>query len=215
MIDRAFSSLDVKSFADLGGVWAVDGGYTFYALERFKIERACLVDTEFTEAVRARAKRHPQLRLIETNFGDASVVEQIQPVDAVLMFDVLLHQVDPDWDDILRMYAPATRAFVIVNPQFTARPRTTRLVDLGREGYIELVPRLPLHESVFSHLDEIHPKYGRPHRDIHEIWQWGIVDEDLDQVLGSLGFSCRERRDAGPWFGLAGFSNRAFLYVRD
>ncbi len=33
LIDLAFRTLPVRSFADLGGLWGVDAGYTFYALE--------------------------------------------------------------------------------------------------------------------------------------------------------------------------------------
>jgi hypothetical protein len=35
LIDFAFTLQGALSFSDLGGVWGVDGGYTFYALEKF------------------------------------------------------------------------------------------------------------------------------------------------------------------------------------
>jgi hypothetical protein len=102
VIDAAFERGDVRSVADLGGVWAVDGGYTFHALERHEPERAVLVDESVTPATAERARRHPQLEIVEGGFGDPAIAERVGRVDAVIMFDVLLHQVDPDWDEVMR-----------------------------------------------------------------------------------------------------------------
>lgn len=215
LIDRAFVDLGLKSFADLGGVWAVEAGYTFYALERFQVDRGVLVDSGITPTVRAKARRFPQLELVDGNFGDPSVPARVGNVDAVLLFDVLLHQVAPDWDEILAAYAPFTRAFLVVNPQYVQGAETVRLLDLGRERYLELVPKLPLHDEAFDRLDEVHPGYGRPFRDIHEIWQWGIVDSDLDRVLANLGFRRVYRENGGTWFGLDAFEAHSFLYAKD
>ncbi|MEI6502812.1 MAG: hypothetical protein WCP21_17520, partial [Armatimonadota bacterium] len=49
LIDLAFSRFDLHSFADLGGVWGVEGGYTFHALEKHDVSAAALVDTHPTE----------------------------------------------------------------------------------------------------------------------------------------------------------------------
>ena len=214
LIDRA-GEHGLRSFADLGGVWAVEAGYTFYALDNHPITRACLVDTGITDTVAARAKGYPQLELIHANFGDQAAADQVRQVDAVFLFDVLLHQVNPDWDQILDMYAPVTKMFVIVNPQYTRGTQTVRLIDLGRERYLETVPVVDVHDEAWDKLDDIHPRYRRPYRDVHEIWQWGMVDADLDRKLTSLGFRCVFDENRGPWHGLEHFDNRAFLYVRD
>src|SRR5262249_33584623 len=42
LIDSAFSTLNIHSFADLGGVWGVEGGYTFHALDKHDVSRAIL-----------------------------------------------------------------------------------------------------------------------------------------------------------------------------
>ncbi|MFP5326490.1 MAG: class I SAM-dependent methyltransferase [Acidimicrobiia bacterium] len=212
LIDWALSE-GHRTFADLGGVWAVEAGYSFYAAEA-GASRVVLVDTGITEAVRARAAGTSEVELVGANFGDPGVVGAIGSVDAVMLFDVLLHQVDPDWDEILRMYAPVTKCFLIANPQYTASPSTIRLLDLGRDAYLATVPPVSVHDEALQRLDEIHPKYARRYRDIHEIWQWGIVDQDLDAVMQSLGFSCVRRENAGPWFGLAEFDQCAFAYAR-
>ena len=54
-----------STFADLGAVWAVDAGYTFYTLESYPIERAVLVDTDLSDAVVAKAPLFPQLQIIQ------------------------------------------------------------------------------------------------------------------------------------------------------
>ena len=64
LIDFSFPRFGLRSFADLGGVWNVAGGYTFYALEKFTIEKALLVDTDFTDEVRKRARAYSSLELI-------------------------------------------------------------------------------------------------------------------------------------------------------
>src|SRR5262245_35453457 len=89
LIDFACQQLGVKSFADLGGVWRVDGGYTFYALKNYVIERAFLVDTDLTDRVIENQASYPTLRLIEANFGEEQVACKIGSVDAVIFFDTL------------------------------------------------------------------------------------------------------------------------------
>jgi hypothetical protein len=98
LIDFVFQRFRPKSFADLGGVWNVAGGYTFYALEKFTIEKAFLVDTDFTDDVLQRAKLYPALEVVHGNFGKREIIRKVRDVDAVFLFDTLLHQVDPDWE---------------------------------------------------------------------------------------------------------------------
>ena len=97
LIDFACTQLGVKSFIDLGGVWGVDGGYTFYILEKYKIDKAMLVDTNISEIVIEKQKSFPHLSLIKTDFGSDNVIRKMGKVDAIIMFDVLLHQVAPNW----------------------------------------------------------------------------------------------------------------------
>src|SRR5215471_9874386 len=126
LIDFACKQLQVWSIADLGGVWGVDGEYTFYAMEKHRIETAFLVDITFTETLMERKEKYPGLKIINGNFGDDWVLKEIAGVDAVILFDVLLHQVNPNWDDILEMYASRTKSFLIFNPQLIASNRTVR-----------------------------------------------------------------------------------------
>ena len=214
VIDAALERRRPASFADLGGVWAVDAGYTFYALEKHQISRAVLVDEEFTPAVERRSKQFPQLELLGANFGDRQTLEPLGHLDAVFLFDVLLHQVDPDWDQVLEMYSGVTEAFVIVNPQYVRSESTIRLLDLGRDRYEATVPPQPLYADLFDRRDEFLPERGRRYGDIHNVWQWGIVDADLSAKMKALGFELDYYENAGQWFSQPAFENHAFIYSR-
>ena len=221
LIDFACERLDIRSFADLGGVWGVDGEYTFYAMKRHKIKTAILVDINVTEPVVEKEREYPGLKLIRGNFGAEEVAQQIGNVDAVILFDVLLHQVNPDWDQILELYAKRTKCFLIFNPQFIASKSTVRLLDLGEEEYFRNIPHTKdeeTYKAVFEKMYEIHPRpqyqQRRIYRDIHDIWQWGIVDDDLITKMKSLGFSMRYFRNHGRFNNLANFENHAFAFSK-
>lgn len=237
-IDAAFALPQVTSVADLGGVWAVEAGYSFHALEHHAPERAVLVDDDITPGVRERAAAFEQFELLEQNFGLERTPGDIGQVGVVLLFDVLLHQVDPDWDEILRRYAPHTQAFAIVNPMWDpptpvgtpvaegTAPRaipssgspsgrsTVRLLDLGEERYRRAVPPQDNIEGLFDRLDEINPKRGRPWRDVHDVWQWGITDADLRATMSGLGFSVAFAEQHGRWRGLEDFEDCAYVFHR-
>jgi hypothetical protein len=217
LIDFACGSLYMRSFADLGAIWNVDGGYTFYAMERHRIEYAIIVDTDVSQAVRQRQPEHPGLRIIEGNFGDPHVFNQIGQVDGVFLFDILLHQVNPNWDEILRIYSSVAKVFLVFNQQFTNFTVTTRLVDLSRDEYFRSIPHTPDEEpykTCFQNLDALHPKHRRPYRDVHNIWQWGITDADLIACLSDLGFKMQLYKNCGQVGQLRNVENHAFVFSK-
>lgn len=218
LIDRAFTSLGIQSFADLGAVWRVEGEYTFHALETHQIKDAALVDLNVTPTVSARAQSHPQLRLIGGNFGDQAVADKVGNMDAVLLFDVLLHQVSPDWDAILEMYAKQTNSLLIYNQQWTGSEETVRLLDLGEKEYFRNVPhsrRVEEYENLFEKLNEKHPDMDRTWRDFPGVWQWGITDADLEAKISQLGFKLVYKKDCGRFGRLRNFRNQAFIFTRE
>lgn len=213
-IDFAFEDLGVRSVADLGGVWAVHGGYTFHALESHHPDRAVLVDEDLPPAVRDRAAGFPALELVQGNFGSADMPGRVGAVDALLLFDVLLHQVAPDWDEILSMYAQTVWCMVVVQPQYVAGG-TVRLFDLGEAGYEAAVPPGSFPTGLFGRLDEPHPtRPGRRWRDVHEVWQWGIADDDLRARMRELGFEPFYWSNGGGWRGSPAFEDHAFVFAR-
>ncbi|BBY36620.1 hypothetical protein MMAN_07540 [Mycobacterium mantenii] len=217
LIDRAFTSLRIESFADLGAVWRVEGAYTFHALDKHQIKDAALVDLNVTPTVSARAKSYPQLRLISGNFGDQAVADKVGDVDAVFLFDVLLHQVSPDWDAVLEMYAEKANSLLIYNQQWTGSRKTVRLLDLGEKEYFRNVPhsrRVEEYANLFQKIDEMHPEMDRTWRDFPGIWQWGITDAELESKAAQLGFKLKYKKNCGRFDRLQNFENHAFIFSR-
>ena len=215
VIDHCAQTLGARTFADLGGIWAVDGGYARYAADVHRAERVVVVDEDFTPAFLEAERELPSLEHVRANFGDPS---HIGHVDVALFFDVLLHQVAPDWNELLDLYAPRVQAFGIVQPQWNG-PETIRLLDLGERDYLAAIPagdmsHGSIYNGLFARLDEINEQRGRPWRDVHDIWQWGITDDSLTEHMAGLGFELRHHENTGPWRGLEQFHESAFVFAR-
>lgn len=214
LIDEALRGTTVHSFADLGGVWGVDGWYAFYLLDHTPATRAYLVDTNFTPAVLQHAQRYPQLALLRENFDSPAVIEKMGALDLVLLFDVLLHQVAPQWDEVLKHYSRTATMIAVFNPQWIGE-KTVRLLDLGERAYFENVPHTPDHPSyrfVFEDPKGIDPATGRARRDSSSIWQWGIVDRELIQTMWLLGYNLRFFKHYGRFGSLRNFENHGFIF---
>ncbi len=214
VIDYAYKNFQIKSFADLGGVWGVDGGYTFYTLEKKSIEKAFLVDTDFTKKVEESKKKFSKLNLVKGNFGSVEAINSVGSVDAVYLFDVLLHQVAPDWNEVIKKYAQFVKYFVIYNQQFLGS-KTVRLIDLGVEEYFKNVPHTieeGQYRAFIEKMYETHPQHNRIYRDIHNVWQWGITDEDLASVMKEQGFENVYYKNYGQWGKLKNFEGHSFIF---
>jgi GT2 family glycosyltransferase len=218
-IDYVVDQLGIESFASLehGSDY---GQYAFYTIDKPEVQRGALVDLSPGRAgdqllnVIEQAAERPGMEVLDSSFADPDTVTCLGQVDAILLFDVLLAMVDPDWDQVLEMYAPATSCFVIGNPQWELAETTVRLVDLGRERYLEAVPPGRFHTELFDRLDEWHPGQHRPYRDTRGIWQWGITDADLVAKLDELGFSLKHEWSLTPPVQTKGFLNKAFVFTR-
>jgi len=217
LIDFACQNLGMRSFADLGAVWNVDGGYTLYAIGRHKAKSGTIVDTDLTPRVLEMEKKYPGVKIIKGNFGDSATRDQIGLVDGVFFFDTLLHQVKPDWNEILRMYAGVARIVLIFNQQYVNFDRSTRLLDLGLDEYFRNVPHSANEEpykTYFRQLDAIHPQHKRPYRDSHNIWQWGIIDADVFACMAALGFKLQFFKNCGTFVNLRQVENHAFVFSK-
>ena len=207
-----------KSILDLGGVWRVNAGYTRYASEVLKIPSCTLIDTDISEGLRKKISRDPSIHFVQRNFGDRQFVESLGQFDAVILFDVLIHQVDPDWDEILRLYASKTRCFIIFNQQICNRASSIRATDLPLGDYLDMFRQGPKRrktvEFVYAHRDEIHPQHNKPYKDIHNIFQWGITDGDLRSTLKGLGFDEVFYKNYGKFSYCPDFENHGFVFVR-
>lgn len=219
LIDYTYrrSRLVPASFADLGGIWNVDGAYTFYTLRNYGAKFAFLVDTDFTDASLQKSRSQRSLKLIHANFGEQSVAEQIGMVDAIFLFDVLLHQVKPDWNEILEIYSNHTNYFLVYNQQWTGSENTVRLLELGHDEYFRNVPHdeeHPIYKALFDKQYEIHPQYKRIWRDIHKVWQWGITDRELLRTMENLGYKMQYYKNCGRFGSLPNIENHAFVFQK-
>jgi hypothetical protein len=103
---------------------------------------------------------------------------------------------------------------VIVNPQWTEGEEAVRLIELGRERYLEAVPPWPGVEELFDRLDEWDPAQLRPYRDGSHVFQWGITDAALTAKLGELGFELANEWSFGQFPETVGFESKGFVFRR-
>lgn len=189
LIDEALARYDIKSFVDLGGCWAVNGGYTFHALQSGRIERAVLVDGAITELTHKRAEPWPQLELVEAPLGEQETVTQVGTVDAAIMFDILLHQVAPDWDEFLKRYARNVDTLIIHNQGWLGS-ETVRFPNFDVDEFLSRTyhsDEKRVREWYDQH-SEWNDEQGKLWRDVHNFWQWGITEGDLVGTLWNLGY---------------------------
>lgn len=214
----AFSCLDKKSisFADLGGVWKVNAGYTIFALKNYDIKRAVIVDTNYNRIVERKLMSFGNLVKIQGNFGSDDIIAAVGNVDAIFFFDVLLHQVAPDWDEVLSKYSSISDCFVIYNQQYLVGSEAFRLTDLPLERYKELVPERKddLYDFIYAHKNEINEEHNRPWKDVHNILQWAITDDALRELMGKLGYREVFFKSCGPFSNSDYFENHAFVFIK-
>jgi len=216
LANRAIRKHKLRSFADLGACWGVNAGYTLDLLAKNEIEKAFVVDVTVTHLARERGTKYPQLSFVSGLFGEKAVMNSVPNVDALLMYDILLHQVAPNWDEFLTLWSAKTKALVIYNQMWMREGPTIRFVDQGREWYkanIPLKPTTPV-DRWFDQHDEIEPETGRKQRDRHSYSQWGIKTEDLIAHVRSLGFRLDFFEQHGD-FKVPWMKEQAFIFVRD
>jgi hypothetical protein len=219
VIDYAVEELGIQSFASVE-IGRAAGQYAFYAIERPGVRQGALLDAgarspgdHLLNAIELASEREG-MRVVDGGFADAATVAELGHVDAVLLFDVLVRLVAPDWDEVLDLYAPATSAFVIVNPQWEGGERTVRLIELGRERFLAAVPPWPGTRELFDQLDAWDPAQQRRYRDGSHLFQWGITDADLKAKLEGLGFELVRDWAFNPFPEAEGFVTKGFVFRR-
>lgn len=208
LLNRAIQNYQIKSFADLGGVWNVDGYYTSYILSQHPQTYGYLVDN-IANQLTDQVKSLHNLTIINNSFTSSEALEKIKFVDMVIMFDILLHQANPSWQQILEIYGSRTRCFVIYNPQFDL-PKSERLINLGKTKYFKNVPHNDNeynYHKLFINETETNPEY----RDCCNFWQWAINDGDLINEFKQLNFKLVHHENMES----LGFAvNKSFIFVR-
>ena len=201
LISLAIDRYGLKSVIDVGGCWGVNGAYTFHALASGQIERAIILDGGITDLTRERAAGDARAELRQGDIGDADFIDALPHSDAAIIFDVLLHQVAPHWDEFLARYSQKVDHFIIYNPDWNGGDVSIRFADQSMAWYLENVPNAGRERVCewFARHDELFPALNRPWRDVHMFWQWGIVDVDLIATMRRLGFQLDSFNNYGPW----------------
>jgi hypothetical protein len=201
LVSAAIDRYGLKSIMDVGACWGVHGAYTFHALQSGKIERALIIDGEITHLSRTRAADDARIALMEGDIGEAEFVARLPDCDAAIVFDVLLHQVAPDWDQFIARYAFKVNHFVIWNQDWVGSDSTVRYVERGLDWYLANVPEMDAARvrRWFARHDEICPRFNRPWRDVPDYWQWGITSPDLIDAMHGAGFVLDYFNNFGVW----------------
>jgi hypothetical protein len=208
-------SRGIRTFADLGGSWGVEGYYTRFTLEKGDIEKAYIIDLFCPPGVQELEREYEQFVFIKGDFTQADVLNRIPKVDAIYLFDVLLHQADPDWDEVLRRISPKTDRLVIFNPQWKGL-HSVRLADLGEDEFYRVTPHYkgdPLCVGIFETPEKM-TNTGRLGKDNIAPFQWGITNLDLDELMWKLGFGSVYYKNNGDWMTYPHFEANAFVYER-
>jgi hypothetical protein len=217
LVAAAIERYALQSILDIGACWGVHGGYTFDALASGRIARAVIADGDVTALTRERAATDIRAQIREGDLGDAGFIDALPRCDAAIVFDVLLHQVAPDWDAFLARYARKVEHFIIWNQDWIGSERSVRFVERGLDWYLDNVGdtnRARITEWFGRH-DEIAPQFGRAWRDVHFFWQWGITMPDLVAVMRKLGFALDHFDNFGAWSPAhPNIENHAYLFRR-
>ncbi|MEK7432691.1 MAG: hypothetical protein AABZ74_06145 [Cyanobacteriota bacterium] len=220
LIDTCFDNFNIKSVAEAGCVYGVDGVYSRYIAETKPfVNRLVMIDTNWNENAIEVCRKYSKIEIINDNFAEKDVIyNKIGNVDLVILFDVLLHQVSPDWYRVLQMYSEISDYILIYNPQYTKSKISIRLFDLGEEEYYNNIPNDNKNEGyykdLFKNFFTYIEYYKRIQRDLHNIWQWGITDSDLLHVMDKLGFDLFDFQTYGLFYGLKNFENKSFIFKK-
>jgi hypothetical protein len=190
LIDNALDRYAIKSIIDLGGCWRVNGGYMYHAIKSGKINRAFIVDGNITAPTKEAAKEYPQLTLIQGALGDPDIVKTVGKIGAVIMYDILLHQVNPNWDAFIRLWSSIADYLIIYNQNWTQDEKVIRFIDRDVDWYVKNVPHSNENRvrEWYNKHNEQNVEMDRKWRDVHNFWQFGITRQALRAEVESQGF---------------------------
>jgi hypothetical protein len=201
LIDRALEMYEIHSILDLGACWGVHGGYTFHALDNGDIWRAFIVDGNITEPTKERKRNYSQLTLLQGELGNSAFVSDVKEIDAIIMYDILLHQVSPDWIEFIKMWGAIAKVLIIYNQNWLQEDNVVRFVDRDVEWFIKNVPHTNA-QSVrewYKKHEQWNADAKRKWKDVHWFWQWGIPREKLKEAILAQGFRIDYDQVATPW----------------
>ena len=155
---------------------------------------------------------------LEGPLGLDATVEAVGKVDALIIFDVLLHQVNPNWDEFLKKWLRNASAAIIYNQNWVKTSDTVRFVDVGVEWYLRNVYFNNDEQRLRAWFDEhkqLNLEQGKPQRDIHNWWQFGIALTDLVRVARESGFSLRYLNSWNTYHNFPWIVDQGMIFIRE
>jgi hypothetical protein len=197
MLDR---TLPVTAACVFGDVWRVGAGYTRHILEA-GTEHVMLVDSLETSELLQLRLEHPRLEFRKGDFSSPLFMASLRErFDAVVLFDVLLHQATL----LEALHLTLDRALhkaVIVQPVLAEQELSNSVVYLPGSADRELLDPGGDELQVFPDLDPTVVNHTR--------WLWGMTPSFLRSALAGEGFEITYEETLGPlpnerwnWWGV-------------
>jgi hypothetical protein len=202
------------SLCDIGGIWGVDGGYGVYAKTVLGIENVRIVDSHWTDTAKQCCK-DSGVKIVDSFIDTYLNEDKLGIIDCVCLFHFLLHQVSPDWREILRQLSCSVKIVLINNPQWINGKAGFRLTELNSNKYFSLVPHSENEENykdLYTAPLEIDALHRKPRRDLHHFWQWAITNNDLISWMNSLGYDLKYIRPGSVWSHNKHFQDYGFIF---
>lgn len=203
-----------SSLCDIGGVWGVDGGYGVYAKTVLGIEEVRIIDSHWTDTAKQFCN-DSGIKIVDSFIDSYLHEDRLGNIDCVCLFHFLLHQVSPDWREILRKLSSSVKIVLINNPQWIHGKAGFRLTELPSKEYFSLVPHSENeqnYQDLYTAPLDIDAFHKKPRRDLHHFWQWAITNNDLITWMNSLNYDLRYIRPSTVWSHNNHFQDYGFIF---
>lgn len=176
----------LDSLRDFGGCYLVHGRYLLHAARVLGLSFASMVDVnvlpEFTVAADHLKLAQPGLRVesIQADFREPSLFQALEPTDAALLYEVLLHQ--ENYLEVLRNVVTKTKKYICVAQPF-----------LREELFLlpSAAVMLQFYDEVLKDLlraGSFWPVEPRTLRFDPAFWMWGHTSSHLVDIMAGFGW---------------------------
>jgi hypothetical protein len=185
-VDLVIGATGTKSLRDFGGLYLVHGRYLLEPAIALDAEFASMIDItprpEFEDQVQLAKQKNPKLTVefIRADFRELNLYQQLKPVDASILFEVLLHQ--ENYIGILDQVSRITKNYICI-----AQPC---LPDAAFElpGCATLLQFWPEELKDEYRQGVMWPKEPRADAFTTRYWMWGHTASHLVSCLHGLGW---------------------------
>lgn len=178
---------DVSSLRDFGGCYIVEGRYLLEPAQAIGAKFVSMVDHGDTSAYQARAEEAalllPDTRFetVNADFRHAATFTGLEPVDASILFEVLMHQ--ENYSEVVRNVTSTSNKFVCVaqpclREEWFPLPSSSTLLQFWDEELKDEIRR-----------DSFWPEEERATTFTSGSWMWGHTTSHLIDLFGGYGWS--------------------------